>query len=107
MSTYLLTWKPQRFPNEGLTEVATRLNGGQRVKEWRWSTGNNKRIEVGERVFLLRQGHSFPGIVGSGWVTRGSFQAPSWKPTKRKTKRKRGAQAWYVMVNWEDMVLPP
>lgn len=70
--------------------------------DWRWSSGNTKHIIVGDRVFLLRQGNNLPGLVGSGWVTKGSFQAPSWEATKRK----RGIKAWYVLVEWDEMVLP-
>jgi 5-methylcytosine-specific restriction enzyme A len=102
MSTYLLTWNPKRSPNENLDKAVSKLKHGHPVGDWRWSSGNNKHIMVGDRVFLLRQGNDLPGLVGSGWVTKGSFQAPSWEAAKRK----RGILAWYVLLEWDEMVLP-
>ena len=102
MSTYLLTWNPRRSPNEDLQEAVAKLKKGRPVKDWRWSSGNNKHIVVGDRVFLLRQGNDLPGLVGSGWVTKESFQAPSWDSVKRK----RGVLAWYVLAEWDEMLSP-
>ena len=102
MSTYLLTWNPKRSPDEELEEWAKMIKKGHEIEETRWSSGNNKHICIEDRVFLLRQGHSSPGIIGSGWVVKGSFKAPSWDAEKRK----RGIKAWYVMVDWEDLVSP-
>jgi hypothetical protein len=102
MSTYLLTWKPERSAIEYLDELVADLKGGRCVGDWRWSCGNNKHIAVGDRVFLLRQGNSFPGLIGSGWVSKGSYRGPSWETAKRR----KGIKAWYVLVEWEDMVLP-
>lgn len=102
MSTYLLTWNPKRSPNEDLESAVSKLNRGQPVEDWSWSSGNSKNIVVGDRVFLLRQGNSFPGLVGSGWVTKGSFQDLSWEADKCN----RGLKAWYVLVDWDDLVLP-
>lgn len=88
MYTYLLTWKPEQ-PNDWVELDDT---------EWRWSCGNRKNIEVGARVFVLRQGKDFPGIVASGWVSKGSFEEEHWDPAKRKL----GKKAWYVNMDGED-----
>jgi len=69
---------------------------------FRWSCGNNKNIQVRSRVFLLRQGSDHPGIVGSGWVTQGSFQDEHWDPTKRR----KGRKAWFVTVKFDSLLLP-
>ncbi|MGD0538964.1 MAG: hypothetical protein ABSC03_15120 [Verrucomicrobiota bacterium] len=100
MSTYQLTWNPRRSPEEGLRVVVSKLARGKRA-EGHWSCGNNKSIQPGDRAFLLRQGSDHPGIVGSGWITRGSFQAQHWD----ETKRRQGRLAWFVMVEWDAMVL--
>ena len=82
------TWKPKR-PND---------QANLELRNWWWSCGNRKNIEVGSRVFLLRQGKDFPGIVASGWVSEGSFEADHWDPAKRKLRR----QAWYITVDGKD-----
>jgi hypothetical protein len=102
MSTYLLTWKPKRSGNEYLGELVAIFKRGVPVEDSQWSCGNNQHILIGDRVFLLRQGNHLPGIVGSGWVTKGSFQAPSWEIAKQK----KGIKAWHVMIEWDEMVLP-
>lgn len=100
MSTYLLTWNPRRSPDERLKDVVAKLDSGAGVED-SWCCGNNRSIQPGSRAFLLRQGHDHPGIVGSGWITKGSFQAPSWDLKKRK----QGRLAWFVMLEWDAMVL--
>ena len=47
---------------------------------FRWSCGNTKSIEVGDRVFLMRLGYQeeIKGIVASGIVTISPFEAPHW-----------------------------
>jgi len=63
-----------------------------------WSTGNSKRIERGDRVFLLRQVVEPRGIVASGIVTRSCYEEPHWE-NPRDT-------AIYIDVNW-DAILDP
>jgi hypothetical protein len=101
MRAYLLTWNPAKSPNDYLVRTASELRRDQVVED-DWSCGNNKHIEVGDRVFLLRQGNDLPGIMASGWVTKGSFSARSWEAAKRR----KGIKAWYVELEWEKLVIP-
>jgi len=39
-------------------------------------------------------------MLGSGWVTRGSYRAAHWD----RAKAREGIKAWYVWLDWEDMV---
>ena len=102
MGTYLLTWNPKRWEFEKLEWFVEQLMRGKPVPDTRWSCGNRKGIEVGERVFLLRQGNQYPGIAGSGWVSKGTFRAPSWDSEKRK----QGLKTWYVLVDWQMLLMP-
>ena len=88
MSTYLLTWKP------GHPDDYVELD----IRGWRWSCGNRKNIEPDDRVFVLRQGKDFPGIVASGWVTKGSHQKSHWE----RAKSKLGKKAWYVWMDGKE-----
>ena len=56
------------------------------------------RIEVGDRVFFLRQGVDLPGLIGAGWVKRGSYVGKRWDPRSKKRK------AVYVDIQWDGVV---
>lgn len=77
--TYLLTWNPGRFSWETFEEDWDVFYMGSRPR-FRWSCGNTKSIEVGDRVFLMRLGYQeeIKGIVASGIVTVSPFEAPHW-----------------------------
>jgi len=104
MQTYLLTWNPKANLAEGLTWLTTGialLSNGRRAEE-QWSTGIVRRIKKGDRVFLLRQGSVLPGLIGSGFVTRGWFQDSHWVPEKQA----KGINANYIELEWDRLLLP-
>jgi 5-methylcytosine-specific restriction enzyme A len=101
MDTYLLTWNPDKFAWDQLNDEAVALARGD-VVESRWSCGNTKEVPVGSRVFMLRQGSKGRGIVGSGWVVRGTFQDPHWDPAKAKT----GVMCNYVRIRLDGLLDP-
>jgi hypothetical protein len=99
----LLTWKPTPENEENskeLKKTAANLRRKRQPEEWQWSCGRNKHIDVGSRVFLLRQGKYKPGIVASGWVTEQSKEDERWDDSKRKT-----CYVW-VESESEEMVDP-
>jgi hypothetical protein len=67
MATYLLVWNPNHWFWAELPEVVKRVGRGEPVIS-RWSCGSNKRIAIGDRVFLMRLGREPRGIFGSGTV---------------------------------------
>ena len=79
MSTYLLTWNPNRWHWENLPEMvdAVAKEGSALI---RWSCGNTKKIEAADRAFLLRQGVEPRGIIASGTVVAPPYEAPHWDP---------------------------
>lgn len=83
MSTYLLTWNPFKssWPeiNAAIDEI-TRVG----YSDCRWSCGVTKKIQIGDRVFLMRQGKSNPGIIGSGKVIRKPYSAKHWNRNAKK-----------------------
>ena len=100
MSTYLLNWKPANFHWKNFDECVARSTDGE-IVEGNWSCGNRKNIAEGDRVFLLRQGHDHPGLIASGWVTAGSYEAQHWD-RERRIQRK---PALYVGIDW-DVIRP-
>ena len=99
MSTYLLTWKPKNWSWEDFDRCVAR-SARNEIVERGWSCGNRQDIQVGERVFLIRQGLDSPGLIGSGWVTEGSYLDKHWDPVKRR----EGQKAWFVGVDWDALV---
>ena len=103
MATYLLTWNPRKSPADEpvLQQVAQALQLGDPV-EGRWSAGNNQGINVGDRVFLLRQGRNQPGILGAGQAVRGSY----WDAHREPAQRRAGREGLFIDVRWDSMVEP-
>jgi 5-methylcytosine-specific restriction enzyme A len=80
--TYLMTWNPTKWAWQTRDADAQAVRVGARASESRWSCGNRvHEIGPGDRFFLMQQGVGGGGIVGSGWVTTESFEAPKWDPT--------------------------
>jgi hypothetical protein len=103
MSAYLLTWnsepRSRRAQSHGWESYNKDLAEFQRGKtiNLTWSCGNRKKIEIGSRVFLLRQGSKFPGLIASGRTTTYPEQGERFRDSKKRP--------WYVDVD-VDFLLP-
>jgi len=86
MSTFLLTWKPDKWGYEKLQERLVAHASGEVIQ--RWSCGSTKDISVGSRVFLTKQGKGYKGIFGSGHVTKEPFEESHFNEEKRKAGKK-------------------
>jgi len=101
MTTYLFTWNPARWDWTYLQEsIAEVHDNGYCVENW--SCGVTKRIQRGDRAFLVKLGREPRGLLASGWVTSEVFERPHWD----KAKNARGQMARYVDVHW-DTILDP
>jgi 5-methylcytosine-specific restriction protein A len=77
MNTYLLAWNPLKYPWGSLDDELTQVR--QDGSSWvRWSVGNSRSIEAGDRLFLIRLGKEPRGIVGSGWAKTSPYEAAHW-----------------------------
>ncbi len=98
----MLTWVPNpKFEADEISEfenIAANLALGKGTKGKGWSSGNRKDMDRDSRVFLLRQGDKFPGIVAAGYVTRPPYKGERWDDPDR--------EALYVGVNWDGIVSP-
>jgi hypothetical protein len=65
----------------------------------RWSCGNTRKIGVGDRVFLLRQGVEPRGIVASGVVIEPPYEDLHWDPNASEP-------ALYVDVEFDALLNP-
>jgi len=67
--------------------------------EDRWSCGITKRIKVGDRLFLLRQGREPRGIMASGMAKSAPYLDKHWDV-------KRSGDALYVKARFDALLDP-
>lgn len=99
MPTFLLTWNPKRWTWDEakyLDEIR-RTRNGERVRGV-WSCGNNRSIERGDRLFLLRQGQE-RGILAAGFAESDVYEDVHWDESRQDEN------AHYV--EWRREVLLP
>jgi 5-methylcytosine-specific restriction enzyme A len=104
MNTYLLTWNPKRWHWDMAEDLATLKAQG--YFDIRWSCGRTKRIEAGDRLFLLRQGVEPRGIVASGYAKSSPHAEAHWDETRDGDALYVDARFDALLVPEEDGVLP-
>lgn len=97
MPTYLLTWNPLKWEWENFDECVQQIKQ-QGYCERRWSCGITKRIEVGDRVFLLKQAKEPRGVIASGWAASNVYEAPHWDVTRPHDV------AYYIDVQFDTLL---
>jgi 5-methylcytosine-specific restriction protein A len=96
MPTILVTWKPEHFPWGGLQDELAKIRRKGSSSNF-WSVGNRREIEVGTRVFMIRQGSEPRGLVGSGWTTSMVEKKDHWD----QNKAARGEKARYIGIHFD------
>jgi 5-methylcytosine-specific restriction protein A len=99
--TYLLVWNPNRWTWTSLAEDcdAVRRLGAVRCE---WTTGNTRRITVGDGVFLIMLGQKPRGIVARGTVASRGRVDTHWDDAERA----KGATVWTVKVDFTELLDP-
>jgi len=97
MNAYLLTWNPKRWHWDLASDLAMLKAHG--FIDGRWSCGRTKRIETGDRLFLLRQGVEPRGIIASGYAKLPPHAGAHWDET-------RNDEALYVDVRFDALLDP-
>jgi 5-methylcytosine-specific restriction protein A len=97
MKTYLFVWNPKRWTWGGIEDDVKQvdLNG---VCSLRWSTGNSKLIQPGDRVFLIKVGTEPKGLIGAGFAKTSAFLDKHWSGENRMTN--------YVKADFETLMNP-
>jgi hypothetical protein len=102
-AAYLLTWNPARYSESQLRQNITPSDPTQPLT-FGWSSGGNREMGVGDRVFLIRQGEATKrGLVGVGTVIGAPEQRRHWDAAQRA----RGDTSWIVDVRWEAIDVDP
>ena len=101
--TYLLTFNPEKaYKWEDLRDCIddVRDHGFYATA---WSCGRNRKITAGDRVFMMRQGHSSGerrGIFASGWATSDVYQQEHWD----EVEARKGKLALYVPIRLDVLL---
>jgi 5-methylcytosine-specific restriction protein A len=77
MKTYLFVWNPKRWTWETLEQDIEKVNLTGKCFQ-RWSCGNTKSIQRGDRIFLVKVGTEPKGIIGAGFATTEPFLERHW-----------------------------
>lgn len=88
MNTFLLTWnsKETLWDEDGKKTIDESIEKIKNIGYYEntWSTGNLKKIEKNDRIFMFRLGEEPRGIIASGFVTKGWYQDEHWQEANRK-----------------------
>ncbi len=93
---YLFTWKPESWPYENLPKLVDTFRSRGAVEET-WRCAAHRRIRVGDRAYLLKQGPPNRGIFGRGTVVG--------KPVKYRG-RPTGENPWSVPIRFDVLSDP-
>lgn len=101
MATFLLAWSSKRWHWEDLPEMSRAAKAGKLVST-RWSCGNSKRLQKGDRAFLIRLGENPKGIFASGTIVKGSYEDKHWDDEKAAA----GQTSFFVQVQLDTLLDP-
>jgi 5-methylcytosine-specific restriction protein A len=97
INTYLFVWNPKRWTWNDIEQSIEQIDKTGKCSE-RWSCGNTKSIQSGDRVFLVKVGTEPKGIVAAGFTTTTPFLDRHWSGENRKT--------FYVDIDFEVLLNP-
>jgi 5-methylcytosine-specific restriction protein A len=98
MNTWLLTWNPDKWTYWNLEADVSALKKKGFIDS-RWSCGRTKRIESGDRVFLMRQGSEPRGVIASGQSRSSAYLDAHWDENRKD-------KALYVDVRFDALLNP-
>jgi 5-methylcytosine-specific restriction enzyme A len=101
MATFLLAWNPKRWHWNDIEGMSQSVQAGQLVTA-RWSCGNSKRLQRGDRVFFMSLAQEPKGIFASGYVVQGSYEDLHWDSEKASS----GETAMFVRVRFDALLSP-
>lgn len=102
MSTnWLITWNPAKWqwPGDMLPKISRRSMSGEIIAgDQSWSVSNTKRVQLGDKVYLMRQGRNQPGLVASGIAYGSPYPGDHWNESGDSTN--------YIDIAWTAIIDP-
>ena len=97
MNTYLFLWNPKKWTWTTLEQDIEQVDLTGRCSQ-RWSCGNTKSIQAGDRIFLLKVGTEPKGIIAAGFASSTPFREKHWGDENK--------EALYTDVDFEVLLNP-
>ena len=97
MKTFLFTWNPKKWNWTTLEQNIDQIEQTGRTTE-KWSVISHKKIQPGDRAFLMRLGEEPKGIMAAGFVATPSFLSKHWSGEDKLVNR--------VMIDFEVILNP-
>lgn len=97
MNTFLFLWNPKKWTWSTLEQDIEQVDLTGRCSQ-RWSCGNTKSIQVGDRIFLLKVGTEPKGIIAAGFAATSPFTERHWSGENKN--------ALYIDVDFEVLLNP-
>ncbi|MBL8091995.1 MAG: EVE domain-containing protein [Anaerolineales bacterium] len=101
MKTYLFAWNSKLWKWNDISKMGNDVKNGKNVFD-RWGTGTSKKIQKGDKFFIIRLGEEPRGIFASGQVTSDVYEDIHW----RKEKSSIGKTANYVKIKYDVLLNP-
>ena len=97
MKTFLFAWNPKKWDWTTLKQSIDQIEktGCASIQ---WSVFSHKKVQPGDRAFLVRLGREPKGIMGSGFVSSPVFLSKHWDGSENMVNR--------VMIDFEVILNP-
>ncbi len=97
MYTYLFVWNPKRWTWDTIEDDIEQVDKTGKTK-LRWSCGNTKSIQIGDRIFLVKLGTEPKGIIAAGFAMTTPFPEKHWSGENR--------QGLFIQIDFEVLLNP-
>ncbi|MGG7177440.1 HNH endonuclease [Clostridium paraputrificum] len=99
MATYLIPYNPEKWKWDDIDIGINNLNEEGRYID-SWSCSNTKRIQQGDRIFLMRLGVEPKGIIASGIAYEGFYPDIHWDDKKKS----EGRLTNYIDIDFDTLL---
>jgi 5-methylcytosine-specific restriction protein A len=97
MKTFLFAWNPKKWNWSTLENSIDQIEQTGKATE-KWSVISHKKIQQGDRAFLIRLGEEPKGIMAAGFVATSPFLSKHWSGEDKLVHR--------VMIDFEVILNP-
>lgn len=97
MKTFLFAWNPKKWNWTTLEQSINQIEQTGRATE-KWSVISHRKIQPGDRAFLMRLGKEPKGIMAAGFVATPPFLIKHWSRENKMVNR--------VMIDFEVILNP-
>lgn len=97
MKTFLFAWNPKKWNWTTLEQSIDQIEQTGRTTE-KWSIISHRKIQIGDRAFLMRLGEEPKGIMAAGFVATPPFLSKHWSGENKFVNR--------VMIDFEVILNP-